>query len=173
MRELFAFLGSNRLSGTIPTSMRALTELNYLDLGKLWYILDYAVINLLFSWLFQLGLWEGDNALSGTFPTELGALLALNYLRLSKCLSSFPRASVVVYSRSPSHSFLSCCCVGTNDLDGTVPTELWGLTKLRELRLSKLWNWLDWIGLDWIGLDWIGLDCIGLDCIGLDFAECE
>jgi hypothetical protein len=89
---MLAFVVDNSLFSTIPTSMGALSELTFLDLSKLWRILDHSVFNLLFSWLLHLVVCEGANDLSGTIPTELGALLALNVLGLGECLSSFPRA---------------------------------------------------------------------------------
>jgi hypothetical protein len=80
------------------------------------------------------------NSLSGTIPTSMGALLGLNDLYLGEFLSSFPRAyGLLSLSLSPSHAFLSCCCLDSNPLSGTVPTELGALTKLTRLELRKLW----------------------------------
>jgi hypothetical protein len=78
----------------------------------------------------------GSNSLFGTIPTELGDLSALNELGLGEFLSSFPRAYSLL-SLPPSHSFLSCCCLDSNSLTGTIPTELGDLLALNFLNLGE------------------------------------
>lgn len=123
-------LDNNRLAGTIPASVAALTALQELDLSfnTLQGNLPIAVTQL--SKLQSLVLWH--NAIEGSIPSQLSSLPELQVLDLSenRFSGSIPAALGDLVT-------LQALYVDSNLLTGVVPSALGQLSQLRALWLSN------------------------------------
>ena len=122
-------LWENQLTGTIPTQLGSLSNLEGLDLGgnQLTGTIPTQLGNL--SNLRWLGLWE--NQLTGTIPTQLGNLSNLGGMDLggNQLTGQIP-------SELGRLSNLQGLHLWGNQLSGPVPTWLGSLSDLQELYLS-------------------------------------
>ena len=123
-------LKDNSLSGEIPAEIGNLTQLEwlYLDRNSLSGSIPSELGNLtkLTSIILQ------NNSLSGSIPIELGSLTNLTSLyAYNNSLSG------TIPSELGSLSNLELVYLQNNSLSGSIPTELGGLTKARKLHLSN------------------------------------
>jgi Leucine-rich repeat (LRR) protein len=120
----------NSLTGTIPTSLAALTGLLELHLN------DNALTGAIPSQLGELtaltGMYLSNNALSGTIPSQLGGMTALQVLYL------FGNALTgTISSELGQLTALTELWLNDNSLTGTIPSQLGDLTALTRLSLSN------------------------------------
>lgn len=101
-------LGGNRLRGTMPTEMGALTSLTY-------------------------ALQVHENALSGTLPTQLGMLTALRELQLS---SNTQLSGTLPSQLGKMHALEALHAFDLRRLSGSLPSQLAQLSRLHTLQLS-------------------------------------
>ncbi len=123
-------LYGNRLTGSIPTAVGSLANLQRLRLGdnQLSGSIPPQLGNLTF--LRELNLYR--NQLTGSIPAELGSLANLEYLALSDNRISGnipPEMGALINLRS---AFL-----GNNQLSGDIPPQLGSLTSLQDLNLNS------------------------------------
>ena len=128
-RAVVLDLGDNGLSGSIPSSLGSLTNLEELDLGgnSLSGSIPPSLGNL--TNLEKLSLHE--NGLSGSIPPSLGSLANLEKLSLhdNQLSGSIP-------SSLGSLTNLEELDLGGNSLSGSIPSSLGSLTNLEELALG-------------------------------------
>jgi len=124
------YLGSNQLSGSIPTVIGNLSNLQRLYLGgnQLSGSIPTVFGNL--SNLQTLHLF--GNQLSGNIPTELGNLSNLQNLNLMN-----NQLSGNIPTEIGNLSSLQILNLSSNQLSGSVPTELGNLSSLQTLNLSN------------------------------------
>ena len=122
-------LWGNQLTGTIPTELGSLSNLRWLSLGG--NQLTGTIPTELVSLSNLEGLSLGGNQLTGTIPTELGSLSNLTELSLggNQLTGTIPTELV-------SLSNLRWLSLGGNQLTGTIPTELVSLSNLEGLSLG-------------------------------------
>ena len=122
-------LDSNQLTGTIPTELGNLTDLQglYLDFNQLTGTIPPELGNL--SSL--TGLYLADNQLTGSIPAELGNLTSLIELTLddNQLTGSIPAELGNLTS-------LKGLLLSINQLTGTIPAELGNLSSLTGLYLA-------------------------------------
>ncbi|CAI7891470.1 unnamed protein product, partial [Closterium sp. NIES-54] len=123
-------LGSNQLTGTIPSSMGNFANLTYLSLSfnQLSGTVPAAIGNL--AKLNTLSL--SVNQLSGTIPAEIGNLAKLNSLALArnKLIGTIPDGM-------GNFADLTSLSLSFNQLSGTIPSEIGNLAKLISLDLGS------------------------------------
>ena len=123
-------LRENQLSGSLPSELGNLTNLQTLNLyeNELWGGLPSELGNL--TNLTYLNL--GDNELSGALPRSLGNLTNLQQLGLfdNKLSGSLPS------SLGNLTTLQELWLKGNNDLEGSLPSSLVNLTNLQTLRLE-------------------------------------
>ncbi len=121
-------LDSNSLSGTLPSELGSLSNLQELWLGA--NSLSGTIPSELGSLSNLQELWLGANSLSGTIPSELGSLSNLRSLGLGA-----NSLSGTIPSELGSLSNLQVLNLLRNFLSGTIPSELGSLSNLRSLGL--------------------------------------
>ena len=120
----------NDLSGSIPTDLVNLSNLEYLDLIA--NELSDSIPSSLGNLTKLRYLYLGNNDLSGAIPPELGKLVNLESLYLSNNDLSGP-----IPSELGNLSNLTSLYLTHNDLSGPIPSELGNLTNLQFLQLSE------------------------------------
>ena len=124
------WLADNELTGSIPSSLGNLTNL------KWWYLHGNELTGSIPSSLGNLtnleGLWLRSNELTGSIPPSLGSLTNLKQLHLSsnKLTGSIP-------SSLGSLTNLERLWLSGNELTGSIPPSLGSLTNLTGLGLSS------------------------------------
>jgi uncharacterized delta-60 repeat protein len=130
-------LRNNNLSGTIPSSISALTSLYelFLSNNQLTGTIPPQFGNI--AGLKQLLL--SNNQLTGSIPAELGNLAKLNYLNLSnnQLTGSVPAelGNLGSLGDPPFNDLL--LNLSNNQLTGSIPPQLGNITNLRDLNLSN------------------------------------
>ncbi len=121
-------LHSNQLTGSIPTQLGSLTNLQYLNLHT--NQLTGSIPTQLGSLTGLQRLFLSTNQLTGSIPTQLGNLTGLLYLSLNRnqLTGSIP-------SQLGSLTNLRGLDLSANQLTGSIPTQLGNLTNLRQLYL--------------------------------------
>ena len=123
-------LSQNRLSGTIPSSLGDLTNLDRLELfGNQ---LSGAIPSSLGGLTNLEILGFSHNQLSGTIPSSLGGLTNLRWLRLSD-----NQLSGTIPSSLDGLTALEQLWLDDNQLSGTIPSSLGGLTNLEQLSIQR------------------------------------
>jgi autotransporter-associated beta strand protein len=123
-------LDHNQLSGTIPTTLGNLTNLQYIELNdnQLTGSIPTSLGN-----LFQLtGIYLYDNQLTGNIPISLGNLSQLSLLMLSA-----NQLSGTIPSTLSNLVNLSWLLLDDNQLSGAIPSNLGNLTNLELLVLGR------------------------------------
>ncbi len=123
-------LNINSLSGTIPSELGSLSNLQLLSLSK--NSLSGTIPSELGSLSNLRGLYLDQNSLSGTIPSELGSLSNLRGLYLFNNSLSGTIPSELGSLRNLQELWLY-----NNSLSGTLPSELGSLRNLQELWLYK------------------------------------
>ncbi|MEO1032277.1 MAG: immunoglobulin domain-containing protein [Bacteroidota bacterium] len=122
-------LSNNNLSGTIPSSIEDLTQLDelFLFLNNITGAIPTEIGNL--SNLVELNLTSND--LSGPIPSTIGNLNNLEFLNLGSndLIGNIPSS----FSNLSSIKVLS---LNSNDLSGTIPSFIWSLTTLEVIQLG-------------------------------------
>ena len=143
----------NELTGPIPTEVGSLTKLEYiLRLSKqlfspfvtimFWNKTDSHYVSK-FVCLIFIHIIIDDNALTGTIPIEIGLLTNLTNLYLSKrllsvLLSCFETKRIRSLILTISLFFFShIILIASNELTGSIPTEIVFLPNLTQLQLSE------------------------------------
>ena len=122
-------LHSNQLTGSIPTQLGSLTNLQYLNLHT--NQLTGSIPTQLGGLTSLQRLFLSTNQLTGSIPTQLGNLTGLLYLSLNRnqLTGSIP-------SQLGSLTNLRGLDLSANRLTGSIPTQLGSLTNLLTLTLS-------------------------------------
>ncbi len=122
-------LPNNQLSGSIPTNLGNLSNLEYLELGA--NQLDGSIPTSLGNLTNLTRLYLYGNQLDGSIPTSLGNLTNLTWLHLDS-----NRLSGAVPPQLGNLSNLTRLYLRNNDLSGALPQSLTGITGLRVLRFA-------------------------------------
>ena len=124
------FLNGNRLSGSIPSELGNLANLEslYLNGNQLSGSIPSELGNLANLRL----LWLNDNQLSGSIPPELGNLANLKRLRLDE-----NQLSGSIPSELGNLANLRLLWLNDNQLSGSIPSELGNLANLEQLFLVE------------------------------------
>lgn len=122
---------SNAISGTLPTTISALTRLILLDVEQN-LLTGPAFPTQLFELPVLLAYRASDNFLTGSIPSEIGQLSLLQQLWLAT-----NQISGTIPTELASCTDLEFIFLYENGLTGSLPMELGALTKLEELRLYK------------------------------------
>ena len=120
----------NQLTGTIPTQLGQLTELQYLNLNN--NELSGTIPTELRRLTKLTGLDLGNNRLTGTIPTQLGQLTELRYLNLHD-----NQLTGTIPTQLGQLTKLTALYLDSNELSGEIPAELGSLTNLQRLRLQN------------------------------------
>ena len=120
----------NQLTGTIPTQLGQLTELQYLNLNN--NELSGTIPTELRRLTKLTGLDLGNNRLTGTIPTQLGQLTELRYLNLHD-----NQLTGTIPTQLGQLTKLTALYFDSNELSGEIPAELGSLTNLQRLRLQN------------------------------------
>ena len=122
-------LDENQLTGSIPSSLGSLTNLQELDLTA--NQLTGSIPSSLGSLTNLQRLWLWYNELTGSIPSSLGSLTNLQelYLTANQLTGSIP-------SSLDSLTNLQELRLGENQLTGSIPSSLGSLTNLQELYLG-------------------------------------
>ncbi len=124
------YLLNNQLTGTIPSELGQLTDLKYLSLE------DNQLSGTIPSELGQLsnlaGLYLHNNHLTGMIPKELG-----NLTNLSTLVLSYNQLTGTIPKELGNLANLSNLALSYNQLAGTIPPELGNLTNLLTLHLGS------------------------------------
>jgi len=146
-------LARNQLSGSIPSELGLLTNVERINLGKYGYRLDLwleehgwnpsSTCNFAFFSLLHDALILDDNQLSGSIPSELGLLTNVEWISLGKysrrvdlCLEEhgLNPSSTCNFAFFPLlHDAL---ILDDNNLSGAVPSELFALPNLERGGIS-------------------------------------
>jgi len=122
-------LGSNQVTGSIPSSLGNLTNLQFLDLSinQLTGNIPPQLGSL--TNLVLLGLF--DNQLTGSIPSQLGNLTNLQtlYLNNNQLTGNIPLSLGNLIN-------LQQLALGSNQLTGNIPSQLGNLTNLQQLSLG-------------------------------------
>ena len=123
-------LGTNQLTGTIPSQLRNLSNLEVLHLGtnQLTGTIPSQLRNL--SNLKQL--WLHSNQLTGTIPSQLHNLSNLEVLHLGT-----NQLTGTIPSQLRNLSNLKQLWLHSNQLTGTIPSQLHNLSKLQSLYIDN------------------------------------
>ena len=122
--------GNNRLSGSIPSELSNLANLESLFLNG--NRLSGSIPSELGNLANLESLWLNDNQLSGSIPPELGNLANLKRLRLDE-----NQLSGSIPSELGNLANLRLLWLNDNQLSGSIPPELGNLANLKRLRLDE------------------------------------
>lgn len=108
------YLGTNDLTGTIPSELGLMSKLNILNLA--------------------------NNNLAGTIPSQIGSLTALRELYLSESAYCITYSSMIYFKRNESNAFIDICAiihVGNNNFTGEIPSEAGKLKILQTFHIGE------------------------------------
>ena len=133
------WLSTNDLTGSIPSELGMLSALVDLYVSLLPHIcfLSFVVLFLVFLNHNFNNRWLSTNDLTGSIPSELGNLSNLTYLYVSLLPHICSLSFVVLFLVFLNHNFNNRQ-LSTNDLTGSIPSELGMLSNLANLYVSLL-----------------------------------